>query len=214
MSQYHLLQSTVERSMPFTTSSIERSGAISGWTPAHHTAAHHTLTAGHAACVVASTSLPSSGCHRHISRVTLPLFTSPPSPLPPPPLSTHSLYLWFGPPLRMRRFRGKFSPAHRTRRASLPAPPCLFPRCPLVSSLSAPSAPSCPTDNLFPQDSGPSTLISMCPLAARDCYLSLTARCLLFIDTRTCCSLWRVFGLSYRTLPSIHVLCLCLPAKE
>jgi len=83
-----------------------------------------------------------------------------------------------------------------------------------VSSLSAPSAPSCPTDSLFLLDSGLSTLISMCPLAARDYYLSLTAALIIFTASRTCCSLWRVFRSSYRTLLPIHVLCLCLPAKQ
>ena len=105
-----------------------RTSAADGCQPRAHSRPHRMRRCLHVVVVVRM-SPP------HFSHHTAVVSLTPPFPFLAPPLSTHYPYRFFGPSPCVRLFQRHFSPAHHTGRASLSAPPCIFPQparvCPL-----------------------------------------------------------------------------------
>jgi len=106
----------------------QRTSAADGCQPRAHSRPHRMRRCLHVVDVVRM-SPP------HFSPHTAPVSLTPPFPVLAPPLSTHFLYRFFEPSRCVRLFQMHFCAAHHTCRASLSAPPCIFPQparvCPL-----------------------------------------------------------------------------------
>jgi len=105
-----------------------RTSAEDGCQPRAHSRPHRMRRCLHVVVVVRM-SPPHFSPHTAVVSLTRPF------PFLAPPLSTHYPYRFFGPSPCVRLFQRHFSPAHHTGRASLSAPPCIFPQparvCPL-----------------------------------------------------------------------------------
>jgi len=124
-----MLSSRTSRTNTVEPSTISRrTSAADGRQPRAHSHPHRMRRCLHVVVVVRM-SPP------HFSPDTAAVSLTPPFPVLDPPLSTHYPYRFFGPSPCVHLFQRHFSPAHHSGRASLSAPPCIFPQparvCPL-----------------------------------------------------------------------------------